>query len=100
MKSVRPVRSLAPFSASSAPCPNRQRFLTEPTLDPPSATGDEASVPLLDEDYVILSTIHSAKGQEWKSVFLLNCVDGCAPPILRWEARPRSRKSAGCFTLR
>jgi len=57
--------------------PNRQRFLTELTLDPPSATSEEASVPLLDEDYVILSTIHSAKGQEWKSVFVLNCVDGC-----------------------
>jgi superfamily I DNA/RNA helicase len=34
-------------------------------------------VPLLDEDYLILSTIHSAKGQEWKSVFVLNVVDGC-----------------------
>jgi DNA helicase II / ATP-dependent DNA helicase PcrA len=33
----------------------------------------------LDEDYLILSTIHSAKGQEWKSVFVLNVVDGCIP---------------------
>ena len=62
--------------------PNRQRFLTELTLDPPSATSDEAGVPLLDEDYLILSTIHSAKGQEWKSVFVLNCVDGCIPSDL------------------
>ncbi|MBV8663169.1 MAG: ATP-dependent helicase, partial [Hyphomicrobiales bacterium] len=30
----------------------------------------------------ILSTIHSAKGQEWKSVFVLNCVDGCIPSDL------------------
>src|SRR6516225_1719414 len=59
--------------------PNRQRFLTELTLDPPSATSDKAGVPLRDEDYLILSTIHSAKGQEWKSVFVLNCVDGCIP---------------------
>jgi superfamily I DNA/RNA helicase len=36
-------------------------------------------VPVLDEDYLILSTIHSAKGQEWKSVFVLNVVDGCIP---------------------
>ena len=78
--------------------PNRQRFLTELTLDPPSATSEEAGVPLLDEDYVILSTIHSAKGQEWKSVFVLNCVDGCIPQILRLEVHPRSRKSAGYFT--
>jgi DNA helicase-2/ATP-dependent DNA helicase PcrA len=62
--------------------PNRQRFLTELTLGPPSATSDEAGPPLLDEDYLILSTIHSAKGQEWKAVFVLNCVDGCIPSDL------------------
>jgi DNA helicase-2/ATP-dependent DNA helicase PcrA len=62
--------------------PNRQRFLTELTLDPPNSTSDKAGVPLRDEDYLILSTIHSAKGQEWKSVFVLNCVDGCIPSDL------------------
>ncbi|AWI60652.1 ATP-dependent helicase [Sinorhizobium fredii] len=62
--------------------PSRERFLTELTLDPPDATSDQAGVPLLDEDYLILSTIHSAKGQEWKSVFVLNCVDGCIPSDL------------------
>src|SRR5262249_41051962 len=39
-------------------------------------------VPLLDEDYLILSTIHSTKGQEWTSVFVLNAVDGCIPSDL------------------
>ena len=62
--------------------PSRERFLTELTLDPPDATSDQAGVPLLDEDYLILSTIHSAKGQEWKSVFVLNAVDGCMPSDL------------------
>ena len=62
--------------------PSRSRFLTELTLDPPDATSDQAGVPLLDEDYLILSTIHSAKGQEWKSVFVLNVVDGCIPSDL------------------
>jgi DNA helicase-2/ATP-dependent DNA helicase PcrA len=62
--------------------PSRQHFLTELTLDPPNATSDEAGSPLLDEDYLILSTIHSAKGQEWKFVFVLNCVDGCIPSDL------------------
>jgi DNA helicase-2/ATP-dependent DNA helicase PcrA len=61
---------------------SRERFLTELTLDPPDATSDEAGVPLRDEDYLILSTIHSAKGQEWKSVFILNGVDGCIPSDL------------------
>jgi DNA helicase-2/ATP-dependent DNA helicase PcrA len=58
---------------------SRGHFLTELTLDPPSVTSDEAGPPRLDEDYLILSTIHSAKGQEWKAVFVLNVVDGCIP---------------------
>ena len=62
--------------------PSRRRFLTDLTLDPPDATSDQAGVPLLDDDYLILSTIHSAKGQEWKSVFVLNVVDGCMPSDL------------------
>ena len=61
---------------------SRERFLTELTLDPPEATSDEAGAPHRDEDYLILSTIHSAKGQEWKAVFLLNVVDGCIPSDL------------------
>ncbi|MBJ7263803.1 MAG: ATP-dependent helicase [Burkholderiaceae bacterium] len=64
---------LAPGYAS------REHFLTELTLDPPDATSAESGVPLLDEDYMILSTIHSAKGQEWRSVYVLNVVDGCLP---------------------
>ena len=62
--------------------PSRERFLTELTLDPPDATSDQSGVPLLDEDYLILSTIHSAKGQEWKAIFILNAVDGCIPSDL------------------
>jgi DNA helicase-2/ATP-dependent DNA helicase PcrA len=62
--------------------PSRERFLTELTLDPPEATSDQAGPPLLDEDYLILSTIHSAKGQEWKSVHVLNVIDGCIPSDL------------------
>lgn len=58
---------------------SRETFLAEITLDPPEATSDRAGVPHLDEDYVILSTIHSSKGQEWKSVHVLNVVDGCIP---------------------
>ena len=67
---------------------SRERFLTELTLDPPDATSDEVGVPLLDEDYLILSTIHSAKGQEWTSVFLLNTVDGCLPSDLATGSTP------------
>ena len=62
--------------------PSRESFLTELTLNPPEATSDRSGPPLRDEDYLILSTIHSAKGQEWKAVFALNVVDGCMPSDL------------------
>jgi DNA helicase II / ATP-dependent DNA helicase PcrA len=58
---------------------SRERFLTELTLDPPEVTSDQSGPPLRDEDYLILSTIHSAKGQEWHAVHVLNVVDGCIP---------------------
>ncbi len=63
----------------AATYPGAERFLTELTLDPPDASSGEAGTPLLDEDYLILSTIHSAKGQEWTAVTVLNAVDGCIP---------------------
>jgi len=48
-------------------------------LDPPSATSDLAGPPLQDEDYLVLSTVHSAKGQEWEAVYLLHVSDGNFP---------------------
>jgi len=59
--------------------PSRERFITELTLDPPNATSDLAGSPLHDEDYLVLSTVHSAKGMEWDTVFVLNVVDGSFP---------------------
>ncbi len=59
--------------------PTRERFLTELTLDPPVVTGDRSRRASKDEDYVILSTIHSAKGQEWDYVYVLNVADGNFP---------------------
>jgi DNA helicase-2/ATP-dependent DNA helicase PcrA len=76
------VADLAQLEQIAARYRTREQFLTDLTLDPPAATSDEAGAPLRDEDYLILSTIHSAKGQEWKSVFLLNAVDGCLPSDL------------------
>src|ERR1700738_3786198 len=57
----------------------RERFLTELTLDPPVKTSDQSASASKDEDYVILSTIHSAKGQEWDIVYVLNVSDGNFP---------------------
>ncbi len=79
------LQQLAQIASTYA---SRERFLTELTLDPPNATSDEAGAPLLDEDYLILSTIHSAKGQEWANVFVLNVVDGCLPSDLAVGSTP------------
>jgi DNA helicase II / ATP-dependent DNA helicase PcrA len=73
------IADLEALERIAASFPSRERFLAELTLDPPDATSDESGPPHLDEDYLILSTIHSAKGQEWRSVFVLNVVDGCIP---------------------
>jgi DNA helicase-2/ATP-dependent DNA helicase PcrA len=62
--------------------PSRQKFLSDLTLDPADASTDQAMGTFLDEDYVILSTVHSAKGLEFSRVFVLNCVDGAFPSDL------------------
>ncbi|MGH8797101.1 MAG: ATP-dependent helicase, partial [Caldimonas sp.] len=79
-----PARSadLAQLARIAATYASRERFLTELTLDPPDATSAEAGPPQRDEDYLILSTIHSSKGQEWSAVTVLNAVDGCMPSDL------------------
>jgi len=70
---------LAALGRIAAGHASRERFLTALTLDPPAAGSDEAGAPLRDDDYLILSTIHAAKGQEWTAVSVLNVVDGCMP---------------------
>ncbi len=59
--------------------PDRRRFLDDLVLDPPASTSDLAGPPLLDEDWLVLSTIHSAKGLEWERVHVLHCTDGHIP---------------------
>ena len=76
------LSDLDQLEAISTTYAGRQAFLEDVMLDPPAASGEEAGTPLLDEDYLILSTIHSAKGQEWKAVYVLNVVDGCIPSDL------------------
>ena len=58
---------------------SRRRMLTEITLDPPNSTQDLAGPPHLDDDYLVLSTIHSAKGLEWDAVYVIHAADGNIP---------------------
>ena len=61
---------------------SRRRFLTDLTLDPPTSTADFAGPPTLDDDWLTLSTIHSAKGCEWDVVYLIHATDGILPSDL------------------
>ncbi len=67
------------LAALAGAFPDRGRFLSELTLDPPSSTSDLAGPPHLDDDWLVLSTIHSAKGGEWKVVHLIHASDGNIP---------------------
>jgi DNA helicase II / ATP-dependent DNA helicase PcrA len=67
---------------AAAAAPSLSRFLVELTLDPPSSTGDLAGPPHLDDDHVTISTIHSAKGGEWRIVHVLSVIDGDLPSDL------------------
>lgn len=58
---------------------SRRQLLTDLTLDPPNSTSDIAANPLKDEDWLVLSTIHSAKGCEWDVVYVIHVSDGCLP---------------------
>jgi DNA helicase-2/ATP-dependent DNA helicase PcrA len=73
------LRDLEQLERMATGAPSRARFLADLTLDPPASTEDLAGPPHLDEDYVILSTIHSAKGGEWDVVHLIHAADGMIP---------------------
>jgi DNA helicase-2/ATP-dependent DNA helicase PcrA len=68
-------------------CPTRAQFLAELTIDPPSRTSQLAGPPLLDDDFVILSTIHSAKGGEWDVVYVIHAADGNIPSDMSLSSR-------------
>lgn len=73
------LRDLDQMELLSQQARSRTSFLADLTLDPPNSTGDLAGPPLLDEEYVILSTIHSAKGCEWDAVYVMHAADGVIP---------------------
>jgi DNA helicase-2/ATP-dependent DNA helicase PcrA len=73
------LKDLEQLEVVSSRFKDRQQFITDMTLDPPASTQDLAGDPVLDEDYLILSTIHSAKGLEWDSVYVIHAADGNIP---------------------
>ncbi len=80
-----PDARLADFAALAriaTDSPNADRFVTDLTLDPPTSSGDLAAAPSLDDDWLTLSTVHSAKGGEWSVVHLIHAADGAFPSDL------------------
>ncbi len=73
---LRDIEQLQQIASTSK---SRSRFVTDLTLDPPAATADLAGPPFLEEDFLILSTIHSAKGCEWTVVHIIHAADGMIP---------------------
>jgi DNA helicase II / ATP-dependent DNA helicase PcrA len=73
------VGDLQRLSEQAASAPSRDRFVSELTLDPPVIAGDLAGQPVLDDDWLVLSTIHSAKGGEWDVVHVIHAADGAFP---------------------
>ena len=67
------------LASAAGAAPDLEAFVAQVTLDPPASTGDYAKPPHLDEDYVTLSTVHSAKGLEWPAVHLIHAIDGAFP---------------------
>ena len=70
------------LAEQAASAPNRGRFVADLTLDPPVSTGDFAGPPSLDDDWLVLSTVHSAKGGEWDVVHIIHAADGMFPSDL------------------
>ncbi len=73
------AEDLERLSSAAAAVGDLSAWLAEITLDPPASTGDWAGPPHLDEDYLVISTVHSAKGLEWTAVHLPQLVDGAFP---------------------
>jgi len=73
------LADLERLSAAAAEHGDLRTFVVELALDPPRSTGADAVPPSVDEDWLVLSTVHSAKGLEWNAVHLLHVTEGSFP---------------------
>ena len=73
------VADLDQLAAAARGAEDVRHFVSELVLDPPASSAGLAGPPRLDEDYLVLSTVHSAKGLEWDTVHLIAAYDGNIP---------------------
>jgi len=91
------ARDLEQLELIAARYRSRRRMLLEMALDPPSSTQDLAGRPLLDDDYLVLSTIHSAKGLEWDCVHVIHAADGNIPSDMATGSTPEIEEELRLF---
>jgi DNA helicase-2/ATP-dependent DNA helicase PcrA len=73
------LADLQRLADAAASRPSLHEALVELTLDPPASGSDLAGRPRIDDDFLVISTVHSAKGLEWPVVHLPQLVDGFVP---------------------
>jgi DNA helicase II / ATP-dependent DNA helicase PcrA len=73
------IADLERLADAAASRPSLHDALVELALDPPVSASDLAGPPRLDDDFLVISTVHSAKGLEWPVVHLPHLVDGAVP---------------------
>ncbi len=73
------IRDLEHLSVMAERYPDLNQFLADLTLEPPNESVSDVEAPDHDDERLILSTIHSAKGLEWRCVFVIWLVDGRFP---------------------
>jgi DNA helicase-2/ATP-dependent DNA helicase PcrA len=76
------IQDLQQLVAAARESTDLRQFVSELIIDPPVSSSDLAGPPLLDEDYLVLSTVHSAKGLEWQDVHVLALYDGNFPACM------------------
>jgi DNA helicase II / ATP-dependent DNA helicase PcrA len=81
------LQDLDQLVAAAHEAADPRHFVAELVLDPPQSSADLAQPPHLDEDYLVLSTVHSAKGLEWDAVHVLAVYDGNFPACMAAGSR-------------
>lgn len=81
------IRDLETFRIIAGKYDDLEKFLSDFTLEPPSNRYQDQNTPLLgsDEKPLVVSTIHSAKGLEWHTVFIPFALDGLLPSVRSME---------------
>jgi len=73
------LEDLAALVQACAEATQLSDVAADQTLEPPASTGDLAGPPMVDEDWLVLSTVHSAKGLEFDAVHVIHAADGNFP---------------------